>query len=176
MLIHVEEAEELADPDQEHGVKLEPFNLAQERAEGHFDESGHYVENKPDDANETDAWLGSEDGEWYLGSFSALLSGGPHLTPEKHNSTAKLRRHSIAGHFRQSACRQSPTLFSIPHFIGKLLFQLTFGKPDILVHVRRPPTLCISYVVPDMQSCLLLIPDCRQAILAEFCKCLQLLL
>lgn len=60
---HVEEAEELLDRDEDDGVKLEPFNLAQERAEGFFDESGHYVENKKDDAEETDAWLGSEDGE-----------------------------------------------------------------------------------------------------------------
>lgn len=60
---HVEEAEELLDREEDDGVKLEPFNLAQERAEGVFDESGHYVENKKDDAEETDAWLGSEDGE-----------------------------------------------------------------------------------------------------------------
>ena len=60
---HVEEAEELLDREEDDGVKLEPFNLAQERAEGSFDESGHYVENKKDDAEETDAWLGSEDGE-----------------------------------------------------------------------------------------------------------------
>lgn len=32
----------------------------QERAEGHFDESGHYIENKKDDVN--DAWLASEEG------------------------------------------------------------------------------------------------------------------
>jgi hypothetical protein len=33
----------------------------QERAEGHFDESGHYIENKDkDDVN--DAWLASEEG------------------------------------------------------------------------------------------------------------------
>lgn len=60
---HVEEAEELLDREEDDGVKLEPFNLAQERAEGFFDESGHYVENKKDDADETDAWLGSEDGK-----------------------------------------------------------------------------------------------------------------
>ncbi|KAL0033088.1 hypothetical protein WJX79_002251 [Trebouxia sp. C0005] len=58
---HVEEAEEFLDREEDDGVKLEPFNLAQERAEGHFDESGHYVENKKDDAEETDAWLGSDD-------------------------------------------------------------------------------------------------------------------
>ena len=44
-------------------MTLEPFNLAQERAEGYFDEGGHYVENKKDDADQTDAWLGSADGE-----------------------------------------------------------------------------------------------------------------
>ena len=59
----MEEAEEVADRDQDDGVKLEPFNLAVEREEGFFDESGHYVEHKPDNEDETDAWLGSEDGE-----------------------------------------------------------------------------------------------------------------
>ena len=59
----VEEAEELLDRDEDDGVKLEPFNLAQERAEGYFDDGGHYVENRKDDAEETDAWLGSEDGQ-----------------------------------------------------------------------------------------------------------------
>ena len=63
---HVEEAEEILDREEDDGVKLEPFNLAQERAEGHFDESGHYVENKKDDAEETDAWLGSDDGKQVL--------------------------------------------------------------------------------------------------------------
>jgi len=63
---HVEEAEEILDREEDDGVKLEPFNLAQERAEGHFDESGHYVENKKDDTEETDAWLGSDDGKQVL--------------------------------------------------------------------------------------------------------------
>ena len=39
-------------------MTLEPFNLERERAEGHFDESGHYVENKADESNR-DAWLDS---------------------------------------------------------------------------------------------------------------------
>ncbi len=71
---HVEEAEELLDREEDDGVKLEPFNLAQERAEGHFDESGHYVENKKDESEETDAWLGSEDGKDLLHMSSASMS------------------------------------------------------------------------------------------------------
>lgn len=71
----MEEAEEIADRDQDDGVKLEPFNLATEREEGFFDESGHYVEHKPDNEDETDAWLGSEDGEqlWYLSCYLSAL-------------------------------------------------------------------------------------------------------
>ena len=46
--------------EEEDGMKLEPFNLTRERAEGHFDESGHYVEHKPDDGDR-DAWLDSGD-------------------------------------------------------------------------------------------------------------------
>ena len=42
------------------GVALEPFNLEQERAEGFFDEEGHYVEKK--DEEERDAWLASGEG------------------------------------------------------------------------------------------------------------------
>ena len=67
----MEEAEEIADRDQDDGMKLEPFNLAQERQEGFFDESGHYVEHKPDDEDDKDAWLGSEDGEQHQPLISA---------------------------------------------------------------------------------------------------------
>ena len=52
----VEEALEVAEED---GIALEPFNLKRERAEGHFDESGHYVEHNQDDAANRDAWLDS---------------------------------------------------------------------------------------------------------------------
>ncbi len=44
---------------EEDGIALEPFNLKRERAEGHFDESGHYVEHGQDDAASRDAWLDS---------------------------------------------------------------------------------------------------------------------
>ena len=53
-----EEAAELAEDD---GNTLEPFNMAQEREEGHFDEEGHYVENKEDDG--MDAWAAENEGE-----------------------------------------------------------------------------------------------------------------
>ena len=35
--------------------------MAQEREEGHFDESGHYIENREDDG--VDAWAAEADGE-----------------------------------------------------------------------------------------------------------------
>jgi len=49
----------LAQVAEEDGFALEPFNLKRERAEGHFDESGHYVEHGRDDAASRDAWLDS---------------------------------------------------------------------------------------------------------------------
>ena len=52
-----EAAAELAEDD---GNVLEPFNMAQEREEGHFDESGHYIENKEDDG--MDAWAAEAGG------------------------------------------------------------------------------------------------------------------
>ena len=58
--------------DEEDGMKLEPFNLTRERAEGHFDESGHYVEHKPDE-DAHDAWLDSG-GRLSLGLMSCSAS------------------------------------------------------------------------------------------------------
>lgn len=49
--------------EEEDGMTLEPFNLTRERAEGHFDESGHYVEHKADDGDR-DAWFDS--GEYLI--------------------------------------------------------------------------------------------------------------
>eukprot|EP00891_Asterochloris_glomerata_P005942 jgi/Astpho2/5942/fgenesh1_pg.00080_%23_134_t len=57
-----EEAEELAGQDEDEGIKLTAFNMAEERADGYFDEGGHYVENKKDDEEEKDAWLASGEG------------------------------------------------------------------------------------------------------------------
>lgn len=66
------DAEEALEQEAEDGVALEPFNLAREREEGHFDESGHYVERKEeDDPTAKDAWLASEDGA----AAFLLLSG-----------------------------------------------------------------------------------------------------
>ena len=58
-LVAVEEALE---QDEDDGIKLEPFNLAQERAEGVFDEDGHYVERREEDEEEKDAWFASAKG------------------------------------------------------------------------------------------------------------------
>ncbi|KAK9806523.1 hypothetical protein WJX73_006788 [Symbiochloris irregularis] len=57
---NVEEAEEQLQEESED-VALEPFNLVQERQEGHFDEGGNYVEGKADE-EDNDAWLTSDAG------------------------------------------------------------------------------------------------------------------
>ena len=67
-------AEEALEHDEDDGNKLEPFNLEQERQEGHFDESGNYVENREeDDPTLQDAWLTSDDGKNILPSYYFLL-------------------------------------------------------------------------------------------------------
>jgi len=43
------------------GIRIEPFNMRREMAEGHFDESGHYVQNKDQEKEVTDAWLDTID-------------------------------------------------------------------------------------------------------------------
>lgn len=64
-------AEQRLDAAEDDGITLEPFNLVKEREEGRFDESGNYVENKPDeDADPEDAWLASEEGRGYLEHIS----------------------------------------------------------------------------------------------------------
>ena len=56
---NVEDVEENFSQEEDDGVALEPFNLEQERQQGHFDEGGNYVEDKADD-EEKDAWLTSD--------------------------------------------------------------------------------------------------------------------
>ena len=60
----LEEVEEALEMDEDDGIKLEPFNLAQERQEGFFDEGGHYVERRDKDEEEAekDAWFASTRG------------------------------------------------------------------------------------------------------------------
>ena len=57
----LEEVEEALEMDEDDGIKLEPFNLAQERQEGFFDDDGHYVErhDKDEEEAEKDAWFAS---------------------------------------------------------------------------------------------------------------------
>ena len=56
---HIEEDLEL---EEEDGIKLEAFNLKEERQRGHFDEAGNYVENERDEDDDgTDAWLASDE-------------------------------------------------------------------------------------------------------------------
>ncbi|BDA46148.1 probable CD2 antigen cytoplasmic tail-binding protein 2 homolog [Coccomyxa sp. Obi] len=55
----IQEVEEALEVEEEDGITLEPFNLAQERRDGYFDEGGHYVEhkNKDEEEVEKDAWF-----------------------------------------------------------------------------------------------------------------------
>ncbi len=71
----LEEVEEALEVEEDDGVTLEPFNLAQERREGYFDEGGHYVEhrNKDEEELEKDAWLASSKGELCI-TWKLLMS------------------------------------------------------------------------------------------------------
>lgn len=64
-LLPVDDVEARAEEDLEipvqDGVEMEPFNLAQEREAGRFDESGHYLANSAG-RDDTDAWLTSAEG------------------------------------------------------------------------------------------------------------------
>lgn len=69
------DVEEMLEQPEDEGVQLEPFNLAKEREEGHFDEGGNYVEHKEEeDASLQDAWLSSEDGTAYPSSSAIAAS------------------------------------------------------------------------------------------------------
>ncbi len=60
----IHEVEEALEVEEEDGITLEPFNLAQERRDGYFDEGGHYVEhkNKDEEEVEKDAWFADSKG------------------------------------------------------------------------------------------------------------------
>lgn len=64
-LLPVDDVEARAEEDLEipvqDGVEMEPFNLAQEREAGRFDESGHYLASSAG-REDTDAWLTSAEG------------------------------------------------------------------------------------------------------------------
>ncbi|PSC74352.1 CD2 antigen cytoplasmic tail-binding 2 [Micractinium conductrix] len=59
----VEGIEEDLEQEEEDGIKLEAFNLKEERQKGYFDDSGNYVERDDEDAKEDakDAWLQSDE-------------------------------------------------------------------------------------------------------------------
>ena len=90
-------AEEALEHDEDDGNKLEPFNLEQERQEGHFDESGNYVENREeDDPTLQDAWLTSDDGKnilpsyWIFNCLSLTVSYGIKRLRLRSSSLLKL--------------------------------------------------------------------------------------
>ncbi|KAL4436141.1 hypothetical protein ABPG77_005589 [Micractinium sp. CCAP 211/92] len=59
----VEGIEEELEQEEEDGIKLEAFNLKEERERGYFDDAGNYVEKADKDAEEDakDAWLQSDE-------------------------------------------------------------------------------------------------------------------
>ncbi|KAI7844013.1 hypothetical protein COHA_002550 [Chlorella ohadii] len=73
----VEAVEEDLEQEEEDGIKLEAFNLKEERERGYFDEAGNYVEKEDKDEAELaqDAWLQSDEGRLAaVGRRCALLS------------------------------------------------------------------------------------------------------
>ena len=74
----LEEVEEALELEEDDGMKLEPFNLAQERQEGFFDKEGHYVEkrDKEEEEAEKDAWFSSTKGK---GTPAPNVTGLPHV-------------------------------------------------------------------------------------------------
>ena len=78
----LEEVEEALEMDEDDGIKLEPFNLAQERQEGFFDEGGHYVERRDKDEEEAekDAWFASTRGASGL-QIAVHVSTPPEQSP-----------------------------------------------------------------------------------------------
>lgn len=48
--------------DEDFGIKLEPFNLREEREHGTFESSGFYVENRKQNKPINDAWMSSKEG------------------------------------------------------------------------------------------------------------------
>ncbi len=76
----LEEVEEALELEEDDGIKLEPFNLAQERQEGFFDDEGHYVEkrDKEEEEAEKDAWFSSTKGE---GTLSHGTSSHARMAP-----------------------------------------------------------------------------------------------
>jgi CD2 antigen cytoplasmic tail-binding protein 2 len=58
----VQRIEEELEVEEEDGIKLEAFNLIEERQKGYFDDAGNYVENEKDEEGDaTDAWLASDE-------------------------------------------------------------------------------------------------------------------
>mmetsp|Transcript_138113 Transcript_138113/g.344870 ORF Transcript_138113/g.344870 Transcript_138113/m.344870 type:complete len:658 (-) Transcript_138113:152-2125(-) len=51
------------------GIRIEPFNMRREMAEGHFDEGGFYIFNKEEEKEVTDAWLDTVDQAERTASF-----------------------------------------------------------------------------------------------------------
>lgn len=78
----LQRVEEDLEVEEEGGMKLEAFNLKEEREKGYFDEEGNYVarEEKEED-EEADAWLESEEGE--RGRTHASIPSRRGLSPGK---------------------------------------------------------------------------------------------
>lgn len=86
--------------EEDDGIKLEPFNLAQERQDGFFDEEGHYVEkqDKEEEEAEKDAWFASTKGVASHNHLSALCRylfiGSVTLPDFTHTQRSIVLRHA----------------------------------------------------------------------------------
>ena len=117
----------------EAGYAIEPFNMKQERAEGHFDDDFNYVwKRRGDEADETnDAWLGE--------ATSEITRDRPRppepLAPPSSTAPHTLATHTLATP-RQGRCR----LASHPPRLAKRCLALPSRLPSL------PPSLLPSMV------------------------------
>jgi len=93
----LEAVEERLQAPADGGVALEPFNLEQERAEGFFDEEGHYVEKK--DEEERDAWLASGEGarrrrRLFAAELTGIPAGRPYGACSDQGASQPCRKQS----------------------------------------------------------------------------------
>lgn len=77
------------------GIRLEPFNMRREMAEGHFDEGGFYILNKDEEKEVTDAWLDTVDQAEKTATFRKEEA------QKKAGKTTATRLTSIAAHLKE---------------------------------------------------------------------------
>lgn len=61
------------DDDDNGGIKIEPFNMKEERSKGYFDEAGTYIEKGSEDEDDDDGEGGGEKDAWLQGDASRAV-------------------------------------------------------------------------------------------------------